>query len=184
MRASRPCKRSHGTNARYVAGCSCPDCCAAHAAHKKDYRRRRSEGAAPYRSASEASKHIRMLLDSGMSRADIASASGLSKRTLYMIMDREQTQIQGRTHSAILGVTVDDGGRITAWRIRAMVGHMQSCGFSIPELADKMKVHEKTLRRCLASDRCSIDVHRRASVLFGLMVRSGRIPVSLMEAIS
>lgn len=38
MRPQKPSRSPHGTNSRYIAGCSCLPCCDAHAAYMRDSR--------------------------------------------------------------------------------------------------------------------------------------------------
>ena len=102
MRPQKPSHEPHGTNGRYIAGCSCIPCCDAHAAYMREARDGRT-----YRrqsmSTKQAQQHVRKLLES-LTVSEVARRSGVDRITIRGIRDGKPSRVHRRTIEAIRGV--------------------------------------------------------------------------------
>jgi hypothetical protein len=104
MRPQKPCHQPHGTATRYVAGCSCLDCCEAWAAYAADAREgrryvRRNLDPGPVR------RHILYLLNQGLMLKDIAHRAAVRRETIRAIRDKRYSSVKRETADAIFGVS-------------------------------------------------------------------------------
>lgn len=102
MRPQKQSNEPHGTNGRYIAGCSCLPCCDAHAAYMRESRNGRT-----YRrqsvSTKQAQRYVRNLLDT-LTVAEVARRSGVDRMTIRAIRDGKPSRVHRRTFEAIKGV--------------------------------------------------------------------------------
>ena len=104
MRPQKPCRQPHGTVTRYVAGCSCLDCCEAHA----DYARESRYGRSGYKPLNLAPDSVREHISNlGLGVCEIARRAGVSRTTVRAIAAGRYGSVKRETAAAILGV---DGG--------------------------------------------------------------------------
>jgi len=102
MRTQKPCHQPHGTPSRYVAGCSCIDCCQAWAeyAHEardgRRYVRRNLDVKVVHR-------HVCRLLAT-LSLAEIARRADVRRETIRAIRDGKYGSVKRATADAIFGV--------------------------------------------------------------------------------
>lgn len=103
MRSQKSCHDPHGTNNRYVAGCSCIDCCDAHAEYMKRARNGRvyvGISVDPKR----ARRHVMRLLEC-FTVSEISRRSGVDRSTIRNIRDGNVSRIHQRTLEALAGVS-------------------------------------------------------------------------------
>jgi len=148
-RRQRACHQPHGTNARYVAGCSCIECCDAHREYIAEYKRgaNRTVDAAPVRA------HLAKLYAQGYSRRSIASSAQVSYGALRLIdgstpmRNGKYTQrVRIENAEAILALDkalpADHGGWLPVEETRALVARMRERGFTRQRIADAAGVSD------------------------------------------
>ena len=102
VRPQRVTHQPHGTITRYAAGCSCSQCCEAHAAYAREARIGRRYVRRNY-PAAVVSRRVHALLAS-LALAEVARRSGLGRATVRAIRDRKYKTVKSETRDAIYGV--------------------------------------------------------------------------------
>lgn len=98
-RPQKYCAQPHGTFTRYAAGCSCPECCDAWAAHS--LYRKRNGAPNPLVDANPMHQHIKRL---GMTLQALARSSGISY-TVLLDADKDRSRrVRKETLDAVLAV--------------------------------------------------------------------------------
>lgn len=103
MRPQKPSHSPHGTNSRYVAGCSCLECCDAHA----EYMRQSRVGRTYVRQSVQTAvvrRHVLRLLND-ITLTEIAARAGVDRHTISRIRDGLPRFVRRENAEAILGVT-------------------------------------------------------------------------------
>jgi hypothetical protein len=104
-RPQRPCHQPHGTVSRYVAGCSCFECCEAWGAYQRDRKAERRAGIERTVDAAPVREHIRKLMYSGWRTRAIAEQAALSYNTVRYVRKGWRTRITRESAEAILTLT-------------------------------------------------------------------------------
>jgi hypothetical protein len=100
---------SHGTISSYTKGrCRCESCRGAWRDWQREAWRRRRRGEYRWVSPAAARRHVRSLMADGMSIIAIATAAGLSRRTVANLMAGDQKSIHVRTVDKLMAVCADD----------------------------------------------------------------------------
>ena len=102
-RPQKPSRSPHGTNSRYVAGCSCLECCDAHAEYARSSRVGRTYVRQSVPTA-VVRRHVLRLLDD-ITLSEISARSGLDRHTVSSIRDGLPRFVRRENAEAILGVT-------------------------------------------------------------------------------
>jgi lambda repressor-like predicted transcriptional regulator len=97
------CRQPHGTVARYVAGCSCFDCCEAKSEYQRAYR---AEGGGRLVDAAEIVQHIEKLMRSGWSTRAIAEQSALSYNTVRYVRTGRRAKLTRESAEAIMTLRI------------------------------------------------------------------------------
>lgn len=154
MRPQRACRQQHGTNARYVAGCSCLACCDAHAAYQRDRGPRPARTKVPL---DEVAAHVHRLKRKGMSRRAIAEMAGVSYHTLRNIEGAVYVGVTRETADALLTlagpITSDTTALIPAGPTMQLLARATAQGVSIAAIAAECGLSRKSLpqptQRCV-----------------------------------
>jgi hypothetical protein len=102
-RAQRGCRQPHGTVARYVAGCSCFECCEAHNDYQREYR---SDGGGRLVDAAPVVAQIRKLMASGWGTRAIAEQAAISYNTVRYVRTGRRTRMTRESAEAIMTLTI------------------------------------------------------------------------------
>lgn len=145
-RPQRGCRQPHGTNARYTAGCSCLDCCEAHA----EYQRQRGPKTTVTNVPVEVlQRHVRVLKQRGMSRRAISDMSGVSYKTLRNIDDAVYDHVTADTAAALLElrgpIPSETTALISARGTHQVIEGLQRLGFSLDRIAAECGWRRKSL---------------------------------------
>lgn len=146
-RPQRGCRSPHGTNARYTAGCSCFDCCDAHAAYQRARGPKTTKTNVP---VSVVAAHVRKLKAKGMSRRAITEMSGVSYKTLRNIDDGAYENVIADTAAALLALTgplrsSDSTALISAWWTIRDIARAGRRGISRADIAAELGIARKSL---------------------------------------
>lgn len=133
----------HGTRSKYVLGCRCAPCKAAHARYYWDrYQLRRESGETnPLVSARRARDHLRRLQAIGMGRDAVAEVTDLAPHTVQQITTGKRRRITLFTERLLLGVAdnlLKDGAMILAGPTKSMVQELLEEGYTEKELAQRL----------------------------------------------
>lgn len=133
---------SHGTRARYVAGCRCDQCRTAN----REYARQRVR--AQIRGdwnglvdSTEAREHLIVLSNLGVGRRAVHAASDVALTVLEDIKSGKKTRIRARTEKAILRVDKDaisDSALIPAKETWAAIRQILRWGYTRGEIARRL----------------------------------------------
>lgn len=104
MRPVKPCNDLHGTNNRYVAGCSCIECCDAHAEYMKRAREGRTYVGVSV-DPKRVQRHVMRLLEC-FTVAEVSRRSGVDRTTIRSIRDGRVSRVNERTWDALNGVSL------------------------------------------------------------------------------
>jgi hypothetical protein len=100
--------KPHGTRARYVSGCKCPQCRAANSRYSCEAQRRHDAGeTGTIVPADAAREHIQKLAKAGVGRRAIAAASDVGATIIHEIKLGRGLRIRASTERKILSVTAD-----------------------------------------------------------------------------
>ena len=146
----------HGELRRYKAGCRCPRCTAANAAHQRYVYREQAYGRwQPFIPAEPIRAHIRTLQAHKVGLRRIAALAGVHQTTLskilYTLGDRPPTrQVKQETAAAILSVrpglaSLADGALVDATGTRRRIQALALQGFPYRFLGPLLDVHPKWL---------------------------------------
>lgn len=132
-------ERPHGTHARYVSGCHCLICRAAHSRYNSERERAKKDGDwNGIVSAERARKHLLRLSLVGVGYKAVAAAADVAPSILFQVKRGNRLHIRARAERRILAVDVQaiaDGGRVDSapsWRlIDALLGD----GYSKAQIA-------------------------------------------------
>ena len=103
MRPQRTCHQPHGTVTRYVAGCSCIECCDAHRLYQAEHRVGRRYVASMVDPRPTRRRILALLTSMGV--CEIAKRAGVRRETVRAIRDGKFRSVKRATADAILGVT-------------------------------------------------------------------------------
>lgn len=146
-RPQRPTRSPHGTNARYVAGCSCFECCEAHAAYQRERGCRTVKTNVPLEVVRAHIDHLKR--EHRMSRRAIADMSGVSYKTLRNIDDGVFESVTAATAEALLAlrgpVASDTTALISAAPTHRLIARLQARGISRRRLALEVGIAVKSL---------------------------------------
>lgn len=98
----------HGTRARYIAGCRCPECGEANRHYLDDYKAVRAIEGRQTVPAYAVAEHIAKLRASGVELTAIARLTGLSVHHLRAVARGEVPRVTRRLHDAVLSVQPGD----------------------------------------------------------------------------
>lgn len=107
MRPQKATSDPHGTNNRYAAGCSCIECCDAHAEYMRSSRVGRQY--VNRRVAAEPTRNRLLSILRVLSLAEVSRRSGLNRWTIRNIRDGRSQAILARTRDAIFGIDTRKG---------------------------------------------------------------------------
>lgn len=162
----------HGTRNNYLThACRCTPC-TNDATRERDQRRRLQAYGRPHPhkvSAAKARRHIRTLLNQGMTKAEIAHHAAMAHQTLTRILDGQQTIIN-TTSDAILNVTpaarTKPEGRTNATGSRRRIQALAAIGYPLEEQARRAGLHHDKPRHLLKQKYVGTDIAEAITNLF------------------
>lgn len=101
-RPQRGCRQPHGTIARYVAGCSCFECCEANAAYQRRWKADHRAGIERVVAAGPVKEHILKLMRMGWGTRAIAEQAAVSYNTVRYVRTDRRSRISKECADAIL----------------------------------------------------------------------------------
>lgn len=159
---------SHGTRARYTAGCRCQPCTTAQTAYSNLRNRRLAYGweTSSLVDAEPARAHVKRLNEKGMGRQQVCAVSGVTKSVVDALLGQHGGRPSRRIHrdnaAKLLStrlVTADVDGAGTARRLQALC----AVGWTTAELARRLQ--------CLATGRFHAWLWNRGRVSRGTAAR-------------
>lgn len=171
---------AHGTHATYRAGCHCDRC----RRGASEYERNRRNGVRVLIDAAECRRHVRRLLEGGMSRRGIAVAAGVSLQCVKDVAAGETRHMQRRTCDAVMGISIGDtpsGHRLPVAAVTPLLEAMYAAGYS--KAAVSRMGGWKAPWISVANDTWIMTkTHRRLTVLYELLARQGIVPADVLDA--
>ena len=169
----------HGRRARYMAGCRCLLCRAAHSRYNCERERAVAEGRAnPLVSAEAARAHLAKLSAAGVGYKSAAAAANVAKSVVFGIITGRRRNIRRETEERLLAVDatcVGDGALVDArptWRI--LDGLIRE-GYTKRQLAAWLGVGQSIqFRRDRITARNAAKVERMARLLDAGKLRRDR----------
>lgn len=128
---------AHGTNARYSAGCRCPNCRIGRSEYERG-RLHKNTGNGRTVSTESARQHLLKLQKLGMGYLRVADASGVNHNICWGILKGDRERARHGTVERILGVDLScaaDGNRIPAGEAWGLLNGLIRRGFSKTQLA-------------------------------------------------
>jgi len=146
----------HGTRTRYVVGCRCEPCRAAHRDYNRDWDRRHrriqygiEDRTEPYVDASEAIAHLHWLRSQGVGKRTIAKAAGVGLTSIDELTQGIRTRSRPDTIQRILAVgthKIADGSTIDARPAWALINDLLELGVTKARIAQAIGAQTPALQ--------------------------------------
>lgn len=131
--------RPHGTRARYMGGCKCMQCRAAHSRYNSESDARIRAGVRnDLVSTDVAKRHLQALSRMNVGYKAAADAASVCRTVVAMILNGKRTQIRRETEQKILAVdktAVSDGALIPAGPTWKIINGLVAEGFTKTQIA-------------------------------------------------
>jgi hypothetical protein len=169
-------RREHGTHARYVAGCHCLLCRAAHSRYNSAREKAKQDGDwNGVVSAEKARMHLLWLSKNGIGYKVIAAYADVAPSILFAVKRGTRKGIRARAERRILATGIastSDGTRVDAAPTWALIEKLLCDGYSKAQLARWLgyKVPAIQMKRTQITARNAMRVQRMYR-----MVREGRL---------
>jgi len=166
----------HGTHARYVAGCHCMVCRAAHSRYNSGRERAKADGDWDgIVDAEPARVHVTRLGRVGMGYKAVAAAAGVPTSTLWAVKTGNRTRIRASALSRILGVDLygrSDGQLIDARGTWRLLNRLTDDGYTKAQLA--FWLGSKTPKLQIQRGQVTVRTAARVERLYR-MIQAGRL---------
>lgn len=162
-------RRPHATHARYVAGCKCMLCRAAHSRYNLERQRLKKDGGwnglVP---TTKARNHILELQAQGVGYKAIAAASSISSNIVFGILKGSRPRMRANAEQRLLGVdrsAVSDGALVDSKNALALIQELLRDGYSRAQLARWMaykvpKLQWMYRKPCVLTARTAMRIER------------------------